>query len=197
MDKGKQEKEPPDKDESGKSQTLQDEKEGSAPPTEEVPDQEVKYELGQDDQVFGIENENTNNYGKKPRVLVTDEKPENLEQESPDSPLIPNFTDCDSTLGTPLVSPSKCTQGVHIFLVGGGKPIYSQMPLEEESAGFISNIENTSIILTSNIVIEETKNIIVEVNDRMEQPLGPSEADTAAEEGDTVLSQSNGNVNEQ
>ncbi|KAG5866777.1 hypothetical protein JTB14_019868 [Gonioctena quinquepunctata] len=165
----------------------------------------VKYELGQTEHLFGFgKNENVN----KPKVLVIDEKHGKLEQNIPESPITPDFVDCNSTMGTPLVSPSKYSQKVPVFFIGGGKPIFTQSPSDKEgqspsdienqiplplnigNLSYIGNTENTDLIIHSNIVIKETENIIVEFDDRMEQPLGLYEVVKAAEEGDTVLSQS-------
>ncbi|KAG5891326.1 hypothetical protein JTB14_036894 [Gonioctena quinquepunctata] len=108
-------------------------------------------------------------------------------------------------MGTPLVSSSECSQKVPVFFIGGGKPIFTQsqsdkegqspsdiekqipLPLNIGNLSYIGNTENTELIIHSNIVI---KDLIVEVDDRMEQPLGPSEVVKTAEEGDTVLSKS-------
>ncbi|KAG5861506.1 hypothetical protein JTB14_023367 [Gonioctena quinquepunctata] len=136
------------------------------------------------------DNEDGKSHGNKPKTLVTDEKPQKLEIGIPESPQTPDiFTDCNSTLGTPLDSPSKNISLLPGFLVGDGKPKSTPLP-SEMIKSFVGNIENADLISHSNIEILETENIIVEVDDRMKQPLGPSEVDEAAEEGDTVISQS-------
>ncbi|KAG5886559.1 hypothetical protein JTB14_027426 [Gonioctena quinquepunctata] len=174
-------------------------------PEENVTTQEIKYELGQVEHMFGF---GANKNESKAKVLVIDGKHETLEQNIPESPITPDFADCNSTMGTPLMSPSKCSQKVPVFFIGGGKPIFTQsqsdkedqtpsdiekqipLPLKMGNLSYIGNTENAELIIHSNIVIKKTDNIIVEVDDRMEQPLGPSEVVKTAEEGDAVLSQS-------
>ncbi|KAG5866206.1 hypothetical protein JTB14_022802 [Gonioctena quinquepunctata] len=164
--------------------------EGTSPLTDYAQNQEGKSELGQIDQELRHDKDDGKSHGNMPKKLVTDEKPQKPETGIPESPHTPDvFTDCNSTLGTPLESPMKNNPLLPVFYVGDGKPKSTPLPFDIKDFSYVGNTENADLIIHSNIEIRETENVIVEFDDRMKQPLGPSEVDKAAEEGDTVISQ--------